>query len=291
MPKKVSFPPDSSLFTSVDGKIVPPQKATLAIQDWGFRYGWGAFETIRLTEGRPLFLVPHLQRLARTAAALLIDDSDRSDWWRREIVRTASRAGLAEGAINLYWTRGESPRFVGRRIVVVRPQSGRAPRRSRIWVAPWCVEPGSPGVGSKTLCYLPYTFATLAAQMAGFDDAILLNPRGRIADGSAASLFVIENGQLLTPGLSDGALPGITRAIVLECARGLGITTIKRPLSMRRAQNAHGAFLTSSLRGLTVVRSIGNHDLGMTPEARQLIGLLQRAYRRAAKADIAAFKF
>ena len=290
MPKKPQSQPDSSFFTSVDGKIVRPQKATIPIQDWGFRYGWGAFETICLTKGHPLFLTLHLQRFARTAAALLIDDGDRSGWWRTEIVRTAARAGFEEGAINLYWTRGESPRFAGRRIIVVRPQSGRAPRRARIWVAPWRIEPGSPGVGAKTLCYLPYIFATLAAQMAGFNDAVLLNPRRHIADASAASLFVIGKGRLLTPSFPDGALPGITREIILQCARALEIPIVKRPLSLGRVQNADGAFLTSSLRGITAVRAIGDHAIATTPEARRMIGRLRQAYRRAAKADIASFK-
>ena len=290
MPKKSQFSLESSFLTSIDGRIVRSQKATISIQDWGFRYGWGAFETIRLTKGRPLFLTLHLQRFARTAAALLIGDAHDSSWWRREIVRTAECAGYGEGAINLYWTRGESPRFAGRRIIVVRPQSGHAPRRARIWVAPWRIEPGSPGVGAKTLCYLPYTFATLAAQMAGFDDAVLLNPRGHVADASAASLFVIEKGQLLTPSLSDGALPGITREIVLQCALALEIPIAECRLSFRRVQDADGAFLASSLRGITTVRAIGAQAIASTAGARRMISRLRHAYQRAAAADIASFK-
>jgi branched-chain amino acid aminotransferase len=289
MPEQLPAPFDLSYTTSIDGRIVGKRNAIVAVQDWGFRYGWGVFETIRLTRGRPLFLALHLRRMQSSAAALLIEDDDQSAWWRRAIVKTIAKAGYQEGAINLYWTRGESPRFTGRRIVVVRPQGGPRPRRARMWIAPWRIEAGTPGVGAKTLCYLPYTFATLAAQASGFDEALLLNSKGHVADGSAASLFIIARGKLLTPLPSDGALPGITREIVLECARMMNVPVAGSPVRLIHIKRADGAFLTSSLRGITPLQAIGDQRIAATAEARRLIGRLRSAYRRAANADIASF--
>ncbi len=289
MPKRPQTSPDSTYITSIDGRIVRHERATVAIQDWGFRYGWGAFETIRLTRGCPLFLDEHLARLEHTAAALLISDDDQSAWWRKTIARTITKAGFAEGAINLYWTRGEAPTFMGRRIVVVRPQAGRPVRQAKLWICPWPIEPRTPGVASKTLCYLPYTFATLAAHADGFTDALMLNSDGFIADTAAASLFIIERGKLAVPTPSDGALPGITRAVVLRCAEALGVPTSRGAISLRRAQRADGAFLTSSLRSLTPVRAIGDKAVKLTPEARQIIDSLRRGYKQAVDSDIASY--
>lgn len=289
MPKRPQTPTDSSYITSIDGRIVRPERATVAIQDWGFRYGWGVFETIRLTKGRPLFLTQHLARIQQTAAALLLDDTDQMTWWRQTIARTIAKADYSAGAINLYWTRGEAPRFAGRRIVVVRPRTGRPVRQSRVWICPWPIEPGAPGVAAKTLCYLPYTFATLAAHAEGFNDALILNSRGSIADTAAASLFIIEGGRLASPVPSDGALPGITRAVVLECATAMGIPVRNGPVSLRRAQRADGAFLTSSLRSLTAVSAFGDRSVRLTPESKRIIDGLRRSYRRAVDADLIAY--
>lgn len=289
MPKQRKTSPDSTCITSIDGRVVTPKRATIAIQDWGFRYGWGSFETIRLTERCPLFLQEHLERIQTTASLLLIEDHDQSAWWRKAITRTIAKASFTEGAINLYWTRGEAPEFAGRRIVVIRPQTGRPARQARLWVCPWPIEPQTPGVAAKTLCYLPYTFATLAAHAEGYTDALMLNSRGNIADTAAASLFIIERGKLAAPSPSDGALPGITRAVVLECAQSLGIPYTNGPVSIKRAQRADGAFLTSSLRSITPVRTIGNRPVKTTPGAKRIIDSLRRSYRRAVAADIAAY--
>jgi branched-chain amino acid aminotransferase len=290
MPKQPRTSPDSDYITSINGRIVSPRRATVAIQDWGFRYGWGAFETIRLTKGCPLFLGPHLGRFLRTAASLLIEDADQSVWWQRAIAKTIAKTEFTEGAINLYWTRGESPRFDGQRIIVVRPQSGRAPRKSRVWICPWPIEPATPGVGAKTLCYLPYTFATLAAHAEGFDDALLLNTQGQIADASAASFFIVKGGKLATPSSSDGALPGITREMIFRCADLLNIPVARGPVSFQRAQRADGAFLTSSLRGITPVRALGNCEIKTTPDAKRIFDSLRHGYRRLVAADLASYQ-
>jgi branched-chain amino acid aminotransferase len=287
MPRRQPVAPDTSAIISIDGRIISSRSASISVQDWGFRYGWGAFETIRLSEGCPIFLADHLARMAHTASALLISDSAESDWWRKAITRAVARARFREGSINLYWTRGAAPDFRGKRIVVIRKRSGLRARPTRLWIAPWRVEPGMPGVGAKTLGYLPYTFATLAAQASGYDEALLLNPHECIADASAASVFLIERGKLRTPLPSEGALPGITRGVILDAARHMGIAAHEGQLRLNRVWRADGVFVTSALRGITVVRSIGGRTIRATPEAKRLIARLRRAYQKAVEFDIA----
>ncbi len=72
----------------------------------------------------------------------------------------------------------------------------------------------------KSLNYLNHVLARIEASQAGADEAILLNAQGRVAEGSADNVFVVRDGHLLTPPVTDGALAGITRGLILELARG-----------------------------------------------------------------------
>jgi branched-chain amino acid aminotransferase len=147
-----------------------------------------------------------------------------------------------------------------------------------------------PGAGAKTLAYLPYTFSSICARAAGSADAVLANHFGRIADGAAASVFLIEKGRLLTPPITEGALPGITRGVVLELAKQLGIQTRAVPLPVRRLHVSEGVFLASALRGLRAVKQVDDHEVPMSIEARRLFGRLREAYLRAVARDLAAFR-
>lgn len=290
MRRRKSSPSSTKPVISIDGRAVDVSRASISIGDWAVRYGWGAFETIRLHDGCPLFLSRHLDRFFQMSAALLLPSAQGPEWWYKQVVRQIARADFADGAINLYWTRGEPPQFTGHRIVVVRPLDGRRRRRGRIWIAPWRIEPGTPGIGAKTMAFLPYTFASFAAQAAGFDDAILLNTEGRIADGSAASVLAVRDGQLMTPSVRDGALPGITRAILLEQASRLGIPAREARLKPKDLYESEAVLLTSVLRGIMTVRQIDDRRVEISAAARQLVARLRPIYRRVIAAEIKAHR-
>jgi branched-chain amino acid aminotransferase len=282
--------PKQAAIVSMDGRLMCGGRATVSIDDWGFRYGWGAFETIRVSRRKPVFLSRHLDRLSNSARALLFagKESD-SRWWHDAIMRAMSRADWDEGVLNLYWTRGEAPLFRGRRIICLRPRLPRRRGEGRIWVAPWQISPGVPGIGVKTLAYLQYTFTNICALAADFTDAVMVNWHNRIADGALASVFLIRRGEVLTPPTSEGALPGITRGVVLELARKLGIEAHVTPLPIRRLYASDGVFMTSVLRGVRAVRQVNDRPITMTKDAKDVFARLAAAYRRAVDQDIAAF--
>ena len=283
--------PKHAVIVSMDGRLMRGGRATLSIDDWGFRYGWGAFETIRVSQGRPVFLSRHLERLSNGARALLLSGKDaESQWWRDAILRALAHADWDEGVLNLYWTRGEAPAFRGRRIICLRPRLPRQRGEGRIWLAPWRIGPGVPGIGVKTLAYLPYTFTNICARAADFTDAVMVNWHNRIADGALASVFLIRRGEVLTPPTSEGALLGITRGVVLELARNLGIEAHVTPLPIRRLYASDGVFMTSVLRGVRAVRQVNDHPVSMTNDAKDVFARLTVAYRRAIAQDIAAFR-
>ena len=117
----------------------------------------------------------------------------------------------------------------------------------------------------KSLNYLNHILARLEATNAGADEAILLNAAGHVAEGTADNVFVVRDGGLFTPPVSDGALEGITRAVVLELARTLGIAARASTLGPYDLYTADECFLTGTGAELIPVREVGGRALGACP--------------------------
>lgn len=246
----------------INGRVRPAETASIPVDDWAVRYGWGLFETIRIHKGCPLFLERHLDRLCGTAPILELGDNPRADrqLWQRDITRAIELSGMTEGIVNCYWTRGSVlARVAASRIVKIRPRPRYPKGPLSLWVAPWRIEPTYPGSGVKTLAYFPYIFAGLAARREGFDEALVLNTSNRVADGAASSIFIVRNGQVVTPSLDQGTLPGITRSIVLELLHSLKIRQRETSITWKSLITADEVFVTSSLRGVVPIARISTH--------------------------------
>jgi branched-chain amino acid aminotransferase len=173
---------------SVDGAIGPAEEARIPITDEGLLRGDGAFEATRLYAGRPFALDDHLGRLARSCAGLRLP-LDRESL-EVEIAALLERAGRVEGVLRIVLTRG------GRRIALVEPLPPKAPvaRVATITYAPNRVLDGL-----KSLSYAGNMLATRLAKEAGFDEALLVSPHGRVLEGPTSSFFWVRDGELCTP--------------------------------------------------------------------------------------------
>ena len=122
--------------------------------------------------------------------------------------------------------------------------------------------------------YVNSILAKTEAVSNGFDEAILLNDRGQVSEGSGENLFLLKNGKLSTPSIADSVLPGITRDAVVELAQNeLGIEVVERSITRSELYLADEIFLTGTAAHLTAVGSIDNIDVGegtMGPVTRQL---------------------
>ena len=122
--------------------------------------------------------------------------------------------------------------------------------------------------------YVNSILARTEAITNGFDEAILLNDRGQVSEGSGENLFLLKNGKLSTPSISDSVLPGITRDTIVELAQNeLGIEVVERSITRSELYLADEIFLTGTAAHLTAVGSIDNIDVGngtMGPATRQL---------------------
>jgi branched-chain amino acid aminotransferase len=116
--------------------------------------------------------------------------------------------------------------------------------------------------GLKTLAYSDAVAALLEAQQAGADEALFLDTEGHCSEATSSNLFVCRRGTLVTPPVSCGALPGITRATVFELATGLGVPCAEHIIGPDELISADEAFLTSSLRGLAPLVQVGQNRIG-----------------------------
>jgi branched-chain amino acid aminotransferase len=238
---------------SVDGQIAPSAEATVPMKDDGLYRGDGAFEVIRLYEGRPFALVDHLDRLERSSAAIQLE-FDRAAL-EGEIEALLAEAGNPDGQLRLIVTRG------GRRIAAVEPIPAHAKTLSLATVT------YSPTVilnGVKSLSYAANMQATRLAQAQGADEAVLVQPDGTVLEPPTSAVFwVSPQGSLRTPSLDAGVLESITRD---RLVKALEVEEGAWPVADLRA--AREAFLASTTREIQAVAAIDGRVLAEAPGPR-----------------------
>ena len=238
---------------SVDGKISPSADATVPMVDDGLYRGDGAFEVIRLYEGRPFALVDHLDRLERSGAAIQLE-FDRVAL-EREIDALLAAAGAPDGQLRLIVTRG------GRRIAAVEPIP---PHAEAVGIATVTYSPSVILNGVKSLSYAANMQATRIAQGAGADEAVLVRPDGTVLEPPTSSIFwVSPQGGLRTPALEAGVLESITRD---RLVKALHVEAGSWPVDDLRA--AGEAFLASTTREIQPVSAIDGVELDAAPGPR-----------------------
>jgi len=134
--------------------------------------------------------------------------------------------------------------------------------------------------GYKTTSYAESILALRDAVDAGFDDAVFLDATGFVSEATASNVFAVLGNVLVTPAVTYGILPGITRAVVIELARQLHISVAERELDADELRDADEAFLTSSLRGIMPLVRIGGDTLGNGAPG-EMTHRLMRAYAQA----------
>jgi branched-chain amino acid aminotransferase len=254
----------------VDGKRLPSEGAHISARDRGFTLADGVFETMKTHNGTVFRLEQHLQRITGALRALAIPvPPELRDW-----VDAAVRAAHApEASIRLTVTRGVAPGGVAAPAdpvptvvvtVALSPAFGAAVYEAGLTarVASGRRNEYSMTAGLKTLAYTESIAAMLEARRDGADEALFLDTDGHCAEATASNLFAMIDGRLATPPTTCAALPGITRAAVIELAEGLGLAVDDRPIDLAKLKFATEAFLTSSLRGIAPLVRLDGRDIG-----------------------------
>jgi branched-chain amino acid aminotransferase len=238
---------------SVDGQVTPTAEATVPMKDDGLYRGDGAFEVIRLYEGRPFALGDHLDRLERSAGAIQLD-FDRAAL-EREIDALLTAAGQPDGQLRLIVTRG------GRRIAAIEPIPAHA---ETLGIATVTYSPSVILNGVKSLSYAANMQATRLAQAQGADEAVLVRPDGTVLEPPTSAIFwVSPQGTLRTPALDVGVLESITRD---RLVKALHVEEGAWPVADLRS--AGEAFLASTTREIQAVSAVDGSPLAEAPGPR-----------------------
>ncbi|MGV6876367.1 aminotransferase class IV [Pseudochelatococcus sp. B33] len=237
----------------LNGRLLPVTEAAIPVGDRGFLLGDGVYETIRVRDRQPQWLARHLARLTHGLRVIALrHDVDLVEAVDRIITANA----LTDGSLRITVTRGPGPRGIApppqpEATTLITAFAAAPPLPpARIIVARRTRRNAfSPLAGIKSINCLDAIVARQEAVRAGADDALLLNTHERISEATAANVFAVIDGALLTPPPDDGALPGITRARVLE------VEGREATLTADDLKRADEVFLTSSL-GIRKVEAI-----------------------------------
>jgi len=265
----------------VNGQGVSADSLHLSALDRGFTLADGVFETMRVYDGHAFRLDAHMRRLSDATSALGIPlPTDIGAVVTRAVVE-ASASGLREASVRLTVSRGiGSPGLAPPAspqptiVLAIAPPPAFSPEiyasGVTVHVASGRRNERAMTAGLKTIAFTDSVLALAEARAAGADDAIFLDTQGHVSEATSSNVFIAAaalSNVLVTPPLSCGALPGVTRAAVIELARALGLEVDVRPIEHDELLASREVFFTSSLRAIAPAvridgRSVGNGKPG-----------------------------
>jgi branched-chain amino acid aminotransferase len=263
----------------IDGKFYSEVNAKVSVFDHGLLYGDGIFEGIRFYNGRVFRLEEHLERLWDSARSICLAIPMTRQEMTEALLETIRQNHLRDGYVRLLVTRG-----VGN--LGLNPEQCKKPSviiiaatialyhedfyrkgLNIVTVATRRSNPASLNPAVKSLNYLNNVMARIEANLAGADEALMLNDAGNIAECTADNVFIIKHGQIFTPPITAGALRGITRSVVFDIAGEFGIKVIEADFTRHDIFVADECFLTGTAAEIIPVvkadgRVIGNGKPG-----------------------------
>ncbi|WP_347354598.1 aminotransferase class IV [Intrasporangium sp.] len=267
----------------VNGRLVEPDTPALAALDHGVTVGDGVFETVKIEHGRTFALRRHHERLLRSAAGLGLPDIDL-DLLGEGIAAVLEGTDIDLGRLRYSVTGGAGPLGSDRLpsaptyIVLAGPQP-RPPDSGAVVVVPWTRNERSAVAGLKTTSYAENVIALEYAQQRGGVEAVFANTRGELCECTGSNIFVVRAGEVLTPPVEAGLLPGITRGLTIEWAGVSGIPVQETALPLRVLDEADEVFITSTTKDILAVHAVDGRAL---PGDRPVTTRLQQVFRENA---------
>lgn len=242
----------------IDGKYYNEKTAKVSVFDHGLLYGDGIFEGIRAYNGRVFRLKEHIDRLFQSAKAILLTIPLSHADIMKAVVATCRRNKLRDGYIRLLVTRGVGTLGLNPRscqnpsVIIIAGSIQLYPAEYYEQGLKIITVPTTRNLHSalnpaiKSLNYLNNILAKIEANNGGCEEAVMLNAEGYVAECTGDNLFIVSGGRLLTPPLSAGALYGITRGVIMDLAREMGLAVSEPNLTRYDLFNADECFLTGT---------------------------------------------
>ena len=264
-------------FVLHNDRIHTASDAVLSCGQVGLLSGWGVFSTLRVAGGVPFAFERHWARIVRDAALLHVAVPQDPGRVRARLIELVDANQAFDSTLRVAIVRNGGGMWAG-------PSNGHQSdlialtADSKDWgdgVRLAYVENARHAAcvftGAKILSWAMNLTWLESAQRQGYDEVILLNERGEVAECTSANIFAANGGQVWTPPLSSGCLPGITREIVLGEIRVPGITVSEKALTRADLETADEVFITSTTRNLLPVREIEARKVGRSDSVREAL--------------------
>jgi branched-chain amino acid aminotransferase len=276
-----------------NGNIREASEASLFAGQLGLLSGWGVFSTLRVAESALFAWEKHWARMSRDARLLNVEMPADADAVERDIIRLVDANRAPDCTLRFVVVRNTGGLWQG-------PSSGLATDTIVLtadlknWGESIClsIQPharyaASEFTSAKILSWAANLRWAERAQEQGFDEVILLNEMGRASECTSANVFAAFGNRVVTPPISEGCLPGVTRDVLVHEIHLPEVEVIERSLTVDELYKADGVFITSTTRGLLRVREIAGRTLESRGDACDRLG---RAFLSYLRADIARRK-
>jgi len=279
---------DMTVRVWVNGRLLEAGEAGVSALDHGVTVGDGVFETAKIVDGQGFAPTRHARRLDRSMAGLGLPPADHGVI--AEGVDAVLGAGdpIPFGRLRYTVTGGAGPLGSDRHdsaltYIVTAGEQPRPPASGKVSVVPWTRNERAATVGLKTTSYAENVIALARAKEAGAIEAVFANTRGELCECTGSNVFVVVDGEILTPPPESGLLEGITRALVIEWCREDGLTVHEQTLPLSVLESADEVFITSSTRDVLAVHAVDDRSLEPGPVTARAAKLF--AARAAADLD------
>ncbi|MBN1492791.1 MAG: branched-chain-amino-acid transaminase [Candidatus Omnitrophica bacterium] len=258
----------------LDGKLVDREEAKVSVFDHGLLYGDGIFEGIRVYSRCIFKLKEHLDRLFESAHSIMLSIPMTKNEIENAIIKTLKANRLSDGYIRLVVTRGVGDLgldpnkckvatiFIITDKIKLYPEEFYRKGLAIVTVPTMRNLPETLNPSIKSLNYLNNIMAKIEACNAGCIEAIMLNKDGYVLECTGDNVFIVKRGKLITPPTYLGALEGITRNAIIECAKKLKIACEERILTRHDLFNADEIFLTGTAAELIPVVEVDKRTIG-----------------------------
>ena len=258
-------------FVFHNDRVLPVETVRLSPGQAGLLNGWGLFTTIRIHDGIPFAFERHWSRLERDAERTRCPFPFVAETVRDQLAMLLQANTVQQGAARIYaiynqvgfWRSAENFPRVDLLLCSADLPSYREP--SRLGLREFGRYAASPLAGVKVLSWLDNVWNYYEAQQAGFDEVVLLNERGEVAECTAANIFCVRGGRVATPPLNSGCLSGITRSVLLEIGASVGVEVKEAVLRPDDLYAADEVFISSTNRSMLGVSEINGHQIATAP--------------------------
>jgi len=243
-------------------RIVPLKEVRLSPGQVGLLMGWGVFTTLRIYRGVPFAFERHWARMARDARLLEIPMPHEQEAIRQAVVELVRANNHPESMARVSFVKNrgglwaQADDLPPTDLLIFTRELVAWPVAQRLHIQPQGIFSTGRYAGVKMLSWVPHAAVLEKAHAEGYDDALLLNEKGQLAECTSANVFLIRGGKVLTPPLTSGCLAGITREVLFEIAPKAGIELLEQELSLADLSSAEEVFISSTTREVAAVGSI-----------------------------------